>query len=148
MKHVKGFTLIEILMVVALIGILAAVAIPAYSNYIIRGKLVDATTQLSDARIKLEQYFQDYRAYDYSNSTGTPPVYSPCPAATKYFTFTCAPTPTTYTVTAASNANQGLGAAGDYTYTINESNVKATAKFAGAALAPATCWLMKKGDSC
>jgi type IV pilus assembly protein PilE len=144
MKSAKGFTLIEILMVVALVGILAAIAIPSYNDYIIRGKLVDATTQLSDARIKLEQYFQDYRAYDYSN----PPVTSPCPAATKYFTFACAPTPTAYTVTASNKANQGLGAAGDYSYTINESNAKTTTKFAGTALAPATCWLMKKGDSC
>jgi type IV pilus assembly protein PilE len=148
MKYAKGFTLIEILLVVALIGILAAIAIPSYNDYIIRGKLVDATTQLSDARIKLEQHFQDYKAYDYSNPAGVPPVVSPCPAATKYFTFACAPTPTAYTVTASSNANQGLGAAGDYSYTINESNAKTTAKFAGTVLAPATCWLMKKGDSC
>jgi type IV pilus assembly protein PilE len=147
MKYAKGFTLIEILMVVALIGILAAIAIPSYNGYIIRGKLVDATTQLSDVRIKLEQHFQDNRAYNYADGTVTPPIVSPCPAATKFFTFTCAPTATTYLVTAASKANQGLGAAGDYTYTINESNVKATTKFAGQS-SSAACWLMKKGDSC
>ncbi len=72
MKNAKGFTLIEILMVIALIGILAAIAMPAYNNYVIRGKLVDASTQLASARIKLEQFFQDYRAYDGSLG-GTPP---------------------------------------------------------------------------
>ena len=142
MKHAKGFTLIELMIVVAVIAILAAIAIPAYGDYVIRGKLVDATANLSDGRIKLEQFFQDNRAYD--NSTGGTP---PCPAATKYFTYSCNDTSTTYVITAASNANQGMGAAGDYTFTINESNAKATTKFAGQAMA-ATCWLTKKGDSC
>lgn len=143
MNMQKGFTLVELMIVVAIIGILASIAVPSYNNYVIRGKLVDATAQLSDGRIKREQFFQDYRAYDASRG-GTPP----CPSTTKYFTFTCtAPTPTTFTLTAASNANQGLGAAGDYTYTINESNVKTTTKFDGQAVG-AACWLMKKGDSC
>ncbi len=140
MKYAKGFTLIELMIVVAIIGILASIAIPAYGDYVIRGKLVDATAQLADGRIKQEQFFQDNRTY----------VGGPCPAATKYFTFDCetpARTATTYTLTAASNANTGLGAAGDYTYTINESNAKATTKFAGLA-STAACWLMKKGDSC
>ena len=140
MKFTKGFTLVEILIVVALIGILAAVAIPSYTDYVIRGKLVDATTQLSDGRIKLEQFFQDNRTY----------VGWTCPAPTKYFSFDCdtpARTSTTYTLTASSNANQGLGVAGDYSYTINESNAKATTKFAGQT-SSAACWLMKKSDSC
>ena len=51
------------MIVVAVIAILAVVAIPAYGDYVIRGKLVDATTQLSDGRIKMEQFFQDNRAY-------------------------------------------------------------------------------------
>ena len=146
MSYAKGFSLIELMIVVAVIAILAAIGIPAYGNYVIRGKLVDATAQLSDGRIKLEQFFQDNRVYD--NSTGGTP---PCPNSTKYFTLTCAETPTTYTITAASNANTGLGNAGDYTYTIDENNTKITVKFAGVAMnqvAPAQCWLMKQGDSC
>jgi type IV pilus assembly protein PilE len=139
MKYAKGFTLIELMIVVTIVAIIAAVAIPAYGDYVVRGKLVDATTQLADGRVKLEQFFQDNRA---DAGTG-----SPCPANTKYFTISCVPTPTTYTITAASNANTGLGAAGDYTYTIDETNTKKTTKFAGVA-STATCWLMKKGDSC
>jgi len=143
MKHAKGFTLIELMIVVAIITILASVGIPAYGDYVVRGKLVDATAQLSDGRIKLEQFFQDNRVYD--NSTGGTP---PCPPSTKYFTITCAETPTTYTLTAASNVNTGLGAAaGDYTFTIDETNTKKTTKFAGQA-STALCWLRKKGDTC
>ena len=140
MKSAKGFTLIEIMIVVALISIIAAFAIPAYSDYVIRGKLVDATTQLSDARIKLEQFYQDYRAYDNSHG-GTPP----CPAPTKYFSFTCVADATTYLVTATNNANQGLGSAATYTYTIDESNVKTSTTPWGNGT---SCWIMKKGDSC
>jgi type IV pilus assembly protein PilE len=144
MKSAKGFTLIEIMIVVALISILAAIAIPAYGDYVIRGKLVDATTNLADARIKLEQFFQDYRAYDNSHG-GTPP----CPAASKYFTFACAATPTTYTVTAISKANEGLGVVGDYTYTIDETNAKKTTKLGGTVLTSNNaCWITKKAGSC
>lgn len=138
MNMQKGFTLVELMIVVAIVGILASIVVPAYNDYVIRGKLVDASSQLADGRIKMEQFFQDNRFY-----TG-----GPCPAATKYFTFACVtPTATTYTITAASIANQGLGNTGDYTYTINESNSKATTKFAGAVTASA-CWIMKKGDTC
>ncbi len=142
MKSARGFTLIELLIAVAVISILAMIAIPAYNGYVIRGKLVDGTTQLSSARAQMEQYFQDNRTY----------VGGPVPAATKYFTFNMgdpgyATTATTYMFVATSNANQGLGNAGDYTYSITESNVKATTKFAGTA-STATCWLMKAGDTC
>ncbi|HUV99447.1 MAG TPA: prepilin-type N-terminal cleavage/methylation domain-containing protein, partial [Gallionella sp.] len=51
LKKSGGFTLIELMIVVAVIAILSAIAIPAYNDYVIRGKLVDATTQLSDGRI-------------------------------------------------------------------------------------------------
>jgi len=140
MKKAAGFTLIELMITVAIVGILASVAIPAYTSYVIRGKLVDATTQLSSARVQLEQFFQDNRTY----------VGWVCPDATKYFTFGCdtpARTATTYTLTATSNANEGLGAAGDYTFTIDETNSKDTTKFAGTAMSPG-CWFAKIGDSC
>ena len=55
----KGFTLIELMIVVAIIGILASIAIPQYSDYVKRGKAAEATSNLATLRIKMEQCFQD-----------------------------------------------------------------------------------------
>jgi type IV pilus assembly protein PilE len=137
MKHATGFTLVELMIVVAIIGILAAIAVPAYSDYVTRGKLVDATTQLSDGRVKLEQYFQDNRTY-----ANVGAIISPCPARTKYFTFTCANlSDTNYTITADGNAELA-----GFTYSIDQNNTKASnTPHWGSST---TCWIMRKGDNC
>src|SRR5664279_3839562 len=61
--RVRGFTLIEVMIVVAIVAVLAAIALPSYTDYIRRGKIIDATSKLSDARVHLEQWFQDNRSY-------------------------------------------------------------------------------------
>jgi prepilin-type N-terminal cleavage/methylation domain-containing protein len=59
----QGFTLIELMITVAIVAILAAIAYPNYRDYVIRGQLVDATQALSGVRANMERYYQDNRSY-------------------------------------------------------------------------------------
>jgi len=130
-KKTGGFTLIEVMITVAIVAILAAIALPAYTEYLRRGKTQDATSTLANARVQYEQYFQDSRTY----------VVGPCPDATKYFGYVCDPeTPTTYTITAT-----GTGDMASYVYTINQSNAMTSAIPGGGG---GNCWATKKGEAC
>lgn len=140
-----GFTLIELMIVVAVIGILAAIAIPNYNEHVIKARITEAVAQLSDMRVRMEQYFQDNRSYTGACVAGT---LAPPPANTDHFTYACnipGPAPAnTYTVTAT-----GAGKMAGFSYTINQANARVTVTVpAGWLGAGKTCWVMSKGGGC
>jgi type IV pilus assembly protein PilE len=148
-----GFTLIEVMMAIAIVAILASVALPSYVDYIRRGKITEATSTLATMRVQMEQYFQDNRTY--ANVAGVPP---PCSAGSavapppnaRYFDFGCdtpARTATTYVLTATGRASAGMGG---FLFTVNETNTQASVISGAAATAGfasnTSCWVVRKGS--
>ena len=145
-SRARGFTLIEVMITVAVVAILAAVALPSYRDYIIRSRIVEAKTNLADMRTRLEQYFLDNRSYPAGCVSGaTAPPNISLPASQKYFTVNCgAPTATSYTVTAT-----GVGDMSAFVYTIKETNERKTIGLpAGWAGVNSLCWVSKKNGDC
>lgn len=139
-----GFTLIELMITVAIIGILAAIAVPAYGDYVTRSRIPDATSALGAKRVQMEQYFQD-------NHTYAPAAAAPCVAdntTSRFFTFSCevAGTATAYRLQAV-----GTGPMTGFKFTIDQDNAKVTTISTGAPsgwTGNASCWITKKGGVC
>ncbi|ADE12310.1 type IV pilin protein [Sideroxydans lithotrophicus] len=139
MKLHKGFTLIELMVVVAIIAILASVAFPAYQDYVVRSKIPEATSTLSTMRVQMEQCFQDNRSYATCNCNNTGNNFDvSCPAT---------PGATTYTLQAI-----GKNTMAGFTYTVDQANAQTSTI---AAPAPAnwqspqqSCWITKAGGQC
>jgi len=113
----NGFTLIEVMIVVAIVAILATIAIPSYQDYILRGKLVDATTMLRAKRTDLERYFQDNRTYVGYVCADT--------TTSKYFDFSCAAAPTAnaYRIQADGKAGSQTAA---FTFLVDQTGAEST----------------------
>lgn len=144
----RGFTVIEVMIAVAIVALLAALALPSYRDYILRGKLVDAHNALADFRVRQEQFYQDNRRYDGGGLGG-------CGAAaptSKYFTFTCVPAAApaqTYLATATGIAGEGMGG---FMFTVNQANARNTVVTAPASSngwsSNAGCWVRAKANLC
>lgn len=135
----RGFTLIELLVTIAIIGILAAIAIPSYLRYVQRGDLVEATQGLSQYRVQMEQYYQDNGNYGTANTCGAPLI-----ASLVNFTMTCTlNSAQSYTATMTGNAGNTNG----FVYTINQANVQQTtglpSNWGSLTSAASTSWIVR-----
>ena len=64
----RGFTLIELMIVVAIIGILAAIAVPMYLDYTVRSQIAEGINVSSGAKVAVTEYFQDRGAFPADNA--------------------------------------------------------------------------------
>ena len=146
MTRRQGFTLHELMIVVAIIAILAAIAIPSYTEYVRRSRVTEAISTLSGMRVKLEQYYQDNRQYDGACLVPPPATVAPKPADTVNWLYTCNPPAAgnNYIVTAT-----GQGTVAGFQYSVDQANNRVT-----TMTPPSTwpgnpaCWVLKADGSC
>lgn len=138
----SGFTLVEIMIGVVIIGILTAVALPSYSSYIMRARLSEAHGALSSTQPKLEQFWANTRSYeDFDDAERPDPQ---MPADTDNFAYTLEDASSTGYLLVAT----GQGAAAGFKYTLNQAGVRATTGAPQDWTKSDSCWVDRKDGSC
>ncbi len=122
-----GFTLIELMVTVAVVAILAAIALPSYQQYIIRANRSAVQQFMLDVANRQEQFMLDARSYTATIGAGGLNMTPPAEVAGKYTVTVAAPaaTPPTFTITATPVA--GGPQAGDGNLTLDNVGAKTPA---------------------
>lgn len=134
-RREAGFTLIEILIAIAIIGILTAVAVPAYSSYVMRGRLTEAFTALSATQPRAEEFWSNNRTY----------AGLPLPASSANFDYALDATTSasSYIVIAT-----GKKSAANFIFTIDQNGNRATTRVPTGWTGSTSCWVDRKAGTC
>lgn len=138
-RRQTGVTLIELMVAIAIIGILSAIALPSYRDYVMRGRLTEAFSTLSSSQPNAEQFWSNQRTFvGFDGATS-----NAFPAATPNFT---------YSMTNATNASYtlvatGRAAAAGFVYTIDQQGVR-TSTVPSGWTGSTSCWVDRRSGAC
>jgi len=135
----KGFTLIELMITVALIGILAAIALPAYQDYVTRARRADAKNIILSVQLAQEKWRANNSSYTDSMTNLGYPGDSDQTSPDGYYKATVTNTSgTTYTITAVPQGSQAANDTECASFIINQDGTQSVTGTASAN--PSVCW--------
>ena len=127
-RYSKGITLVELLVVILIVGILAGIAVPVYTNYMVRARRADAKTVLEQVRAAQEMWRGERGSYAIDDGNGTAVAklvntmgVPPNPVGDYNWSFSVGPTATAFTAQTVPNTARQLS---DGNLTIDQNGTK------------------------
>lgn len=124
MKKIKGFTLVELMIALAVTGILAAIAVPSYFHFVKSSRLQAAQTDLVNMSVSMENYYYQQLSYPESTTTtlqSQAELKGWVPTQKKYFNYTILKDGNSYILSATGVATENMA---NYEVSLTNDNVR------------------------